>query len=147
LLFGDLLVLVDSPLCSISPWKSLLTTMVGILDEYTDMKKAGEPKEEVFCIPEELLKEGDGDHCRAELATLQGIHDTNIVAVELLADGTLLTGGVDRTLRVSTLVGLPEAAGTCESCASLVCMCVCVCVCVCACVRVCASVCVCVCLQ
>lgn len=92
------------------PYNPPSGSLLRILDEYTEMKKAGEPKEEIFRLPEELLKEGDGQFCRSELATLRGIHDTNIVSVQLLESGLLLTGGVDRTLRVGLLGGLPDAA-------------------------------------
>ncbi len=65
------------------------------------------------------MREGDKEFCSENLNTLTKLHSANIVAVQLLSGGILLTGSVDRTLKKFIIEGLPDVAGVRPSVAHL----------------------------
>ncbi len=79
------------------------------MDEYADSRREAPP--EPPKVPEDLLREGDNAYCCENIGTLSGLHDANIVAVQLLDNSILLTGSVDRSLRAFSISGLPDCAG------------------------------------
>ena len=80
-----------------------------ILDEHAAEKDGHEV--EALVLPQDVLRVGDGNYCCKLVATLEGLHEANIVAVALMNEGNLLTGSVDRTIRAFKLDRLADGTG------------------------------------